>query len=131
MNEWKQLISRANELYFSGQWHAAERLYCKALEVAERQLVYCRDRQDAVAAFISSHRNLADFYQNSNQTYEACLHLKTAHQYILSLAHNRSCCVELRRAARQSAETSYQQLLEFCRQHHLPVQDIRQSYKYK
>ena len=79
MTEWKQLISRANELYFSGHKRAAERLYCKALAVAERQLAYCKDKQDAVAAFISSHRNLADFYQNNNQMYEACLRFASQH----------------------------------------------------
>lgn len=120
MEEWQQLIGTACRHNYNGQEQQAQQFYRKALDLAERQLLLLDDHQKAVAAFVASHQQLADFYRQTQQHYEAHLHLKTAHQGLVSLARNYNCSVELRRTARHYSNTSYIRLKQFCQQFHLP-----------
>lgn len=120
MEEWQQLIGTACRHNYNGQEQQAQQFYRKALDLAERQLLLLDDHQKAVAAFVASHQQLADFYRQTQQPYEAHLHLKTAHQGLVSLARNYNCSVELRRTARHYSNTSYIRLKQFCQQFHLP-----------
>lgn len=120
MEEWQQLIGKACQHYYNGQQRQAQQFYRKAVDLAERQLLVLDDHQKAISAFVSSHQQLADFYRQTQQPCEAHMHLKTAHQGLVTLARNYNCSVELRRTARQYSHASYFQLQQFCQQFHLP-----------
>lgn len=121
MDECKQLLSAADGCFFAGNVNQSQQLLNRALELAERQLMSCRDRRTAVTTYVNCHHYMAKLCRQINQTYEAHLHLQTAHHRVMTLARDTRTSIELRRAARHLSHTTYSQLLQFCQQNQLPT----------
>ncbi|NWE27908.1 hypothetical protein [Pseudomonas gingeri] len=117
MEHWKRTIERANRYFNLGELVDAREHYLQALALA--QVLYERwpDAEEAVAACVISHHNLADLHLRLNQPEESVEYLCAIHQRLLQTVQDTRLAPQLREAAMHQSSKTYVQLLAFISEH--------------
>jgi len=117
MEHWKRTIERANRHVMLGELVDAREAYLQALALA--QVLYERwpDADEAVAACVVSHHNLADLHLRLNQPEESAEYLCAIHQRLLQTLQDERMPAALRTAAMRQSSRTYVELLGFIDEH--------------
>ena len=117
MEHWKRTIERANRHFMLGELVDAREAYLQALALA--QVLYERwpDADEAVAACVVSHHNLADLHLRLNQPEESAEYLCAIHQRLLQTLQDERMPAALRAAAMRQSHRTYVELLGFITEH--------------
>lgn len=117
MEHWKRTIERANRHFMLGELVDAREAYLQALALA--QVLYERwpDADEAVAACVVSHHNLADLHLRLNQPEESAEYLCAIHQRLLQTLQDECMSAALRAAAMRQSHRTYVELLGFISEH--------------
>ncbi|MCE0461232.1 MULTISPECIES: hypothetical protein [Pseudomonas] len=117
MEHWKRTIERANRHFMLGELVDAREAYLQALALA--QVLYERwpDADEAVAACVVSHHNLADLHLRLNQPEESAEYLCAIHQRLLQTLQDECMPAALRAAAMRQSHRTYVELLGFISEH--------------
>ena len=83
MEHWKRTIDRANRCFMAGELVDAREAYLQALALAQVLFERWADADEAVAACVISHHNLADLHLRLNQPEESAEYLCAIHQRLL------------------------------------------------
>ena len=83
MEHWKRTIERANRCFMAGELVDAREAYLQALALAQVLFERWADADEAVAACVISHHNLADLHLRLNQPEESAEYLCAIHQRLL------------------------------------------------
>lgn len=75
MEHWKRTIERANRCFMAGELVDAREAYLQALALAQVLFERWADADEAVAACVISHHNLADLHLRLNQPEESAEYL--------------------------------------------------------
>lgn len=113
MQHWKRTTDTANRLFEQGQWVDAREHYLQALALAQVLLERWHDVDEAVAAFVIAHHNLADLHLRLNQPHESADYLCSAHQRLLQASQDARLAQPLRDAALRHSARTYTELLNF------------------
>ena len=103
MEHWKRTIERANRCFAEGELVDAREHYLQALALAQVLFERWSDADEAVAACVISHHNLADLHLRLNQPEESVEYLRFK--------------PELREAALRHSSKTYVELLNFISEH--------------
>lgn len=117
MEHWKSTIVKGNSCFNRGDLIEARELYLQALALAQVLLERWSDADEAVAALVISHHNLADLHLSLHQPEESAEYLCSAHQRLLQMIQNPSLTPTLRQAALRHSNKTYSELLGFIREH--------------
>jgi tetratricopeptide (TPR) repeat protein len=117
MEHWKRTILKGNSCFNRGDLIDARELYLQALALAQVLLERWVNVDEAVAAFVISHHNLADVHLSLNQPEESAEYLCAAHQRLLDVIQNIRLKPALRLAALRNSNKTYSELLNFTQQH--------------
>lgn len=117
MRHWKQIIERANRHFEQGEWIDAREHYLQALAWAQTLFERWPDPDEAVAACVISHHNLADLHVRLGQPEESAEYLCAIHQYLLLAAQNSRLAPSLRQAALRHSGRTYTELVGFIQEH--------------
>lgn len=117
MDQWKRTIQRANALYAQGHWVDAREYYLQALALAQILFERWADAEEAVAAFVVSHHNLADVHLRLLQPEESAKYFCAAHEHLLVTVRQRALPHALRDAALRHSNRTYTELLGFIAVH--------------
>jgi len=113
MQHWKRTTDHANRLFAQGDWVDAREYYLQALALAQVLLERWHDVDEAVAALVIAHHNLADLHLRLNQPHESADYLCAAHQRLLQASHEPRLPQPLREAALRHSARTYTELLNF------------------
>ncbi|HEK1691086.1 hypothetical protein PpSQ1_08730 [Pseudomonas putida] len=113
MQHWKRTTEAANRLFEQGELVDARELYLQALALAQVLFERWHDVEEAVAAFVVAHHNLADLHLRLNQPQESADYLCAAHQRLLQASQQARLPQALRDAALRHSGRTYTQLLSF------------------
>ena len=113
MEHWKRTIERANRCFNLGELVDARELYLQALALAQVLFERWPDAEEAVAACVISHHNLADLHLRLNQPEESAQYLCAIHQRLLKTLEDVRLAPALRQAALRQSSMSYAELLSF------------------
>lgn len=113
MEHWKRTIERANRCFNLGEWVDARELYLQALALAQVLFERWPDADEAVAACVISHHNLADLHLRLNQPEESAQYLCAIHQRLLKTLQDVRLAPALREAALRQSSMTYAELLSF------------------
>ncbi len=83
MEHWKRTIERANRCFMQGELVDAREAYLQALALAQVLFERWANADEAVAACVISHHNLADLHLRLNQPEESAEYLCAIHQRLL------------------------------------------------
>jgi len=117
MEHWKLTILKGNSCFNSGDLIDARELYLQALALAQVLLERWSVPDEAVAAFVISHHNLADLHLALKQPEESAEYLCAAHQRLLHVIQNSHLQPALRQAAFNHSHKTYAELLGFINEH--------------
>ncbi|WP_296262245.1 MULTISPECIES: hypothetical protein [unclassified Pseudomonas] len=117
MEHWKTTILEGNSCFNRGDLVDARKLYLQALALAQVLLERWHDPDEAVAAFVISHHNLADLHLSLNQPQESAEYLCSAHQRLLQVIQSLRLTPALRQAAFRHSNKTYSELLGFISEH--------------
>lgn len=117
MQHWKRTIERANACFTNGELVDAREQYLQALAWAQVLFERWPDPDEAVAACVISHHNLADLHLRLNQPEESAEYLCAIHQRLLLAAQDARLKPELRQAALRHSAKTYAELLAFIGDH--------------
>ncbi len=117
MQHWKRTIERANECFNRDELVDAREHYLQALAWAQVLLERWPHPDEAVAACVISHHNLADLHLRLNQPEESAEYLCAIHQRLLQAAQDPRLKPELRQAALRHSGKTYAELLAFIGEH--------------
>lgn len=117
MEHWKSTILKGNSCFNRGDLVDARELYLQALALAQMLLERWRDPDEAVAAFVISHHNLADLHLSLNQPEESAEYLCSVHQRLLQVIQSAHLTPALRQAAFHHSNKTYSELLGFINEH--------------
>ncbi|MBM1197342.1 hypothetical protein [Pseudomonas weihenstephanensis] len=117
MEHWKRTIERANRCFAEGELVDAREHYLQALALAQVLFERWSDADEAVAACVISHHNLADLHLRLNQPEESVEYLCSIHQRLLHTMQNLRFKSELREAALRHSSKTYVELLNFISEH--------------
>lgn len=117
MQHWKRTIERANECFNQGELVDAREHYLQALAWAQVLFERWPDPDEAIAACVISHHNLADLHLRLNQPEESAEYLCAIHQRLLQAAQDARLKPELRQAALRHSGKTYAELLGFIGEH--------------
>ena len=120
MEDWKRLTRNGNRWYERGDFAGARRAYVEALATAERWLASGEPADEAVAAFVISHQNLAEVYAGLDDCERAIDHLRAAHEGLVRLLEDDDR-PELQVAALRHCNRTRLELLSFARDHGLSM----------
>lgn len=120
MEDWKRLTRAGNRCYEQGNFAGARRAYVEALATAERWLTSGEPAEDAVAAFVVSHHNLAEVYAGLDDCERAIDHLRAAHDRLARLLEDDDR-PDLQLAALRQCNRTRLALLSFARDHGLSM----------
>jgi len=103
--QWKHLISTANGHFSSQAYHSALSLYQKALSLLETDWsIHLRQHPDnALAAMMVTHFNLADTWQALDQAEQACIQFEQACSFIHQLIERPGLSESIRHSAIRAA----------------------------
>ncbi|HDS1734994.1 MULTISPECIES: hypothetical protein [Pseudomonas] len=113
MQHWKRTTDNANRLFEQGELVDAREHYLQALALAQVLLERWHDVDEAVAAFVIAHHNLADLHLRLNQPHESADYLCSAHQRLLQTSQEPRLPQALREAALRHSARTYTELLSF------------------
>ncbi|MFJ4154705.1 hypothetical protein ACIPZF_07825 [Pseudomonas sp. NPDC089752] len=113
MQHWKRITETANRLFEQGELVDAREHYLQALALAQVLFERWHDVDEAVAAFVVSHHNLADLHLRLNQPQESADYLCAVHQRLLQASQDARLPQTLRDAALRHSGRTYTELLSF------------------
>jgi len=113
MQHWKRTTEVANSLFEQGELVDAREHYLQALALAQVLFERWHDVDEAVAAFVIAHHNLADLHLRLNQPHESADYLCAAHQRLLQASQDARLPQGLRDAALRHSSKTYTELLNF------------------
>ncbi|AIZ31741.1 hypothetical protein ACE1YR_06030 [Pseudomonas sp. K1(2024)] len=113
MQHWKRTTDIANRLFAQGELIDAREHYLQALALAQVLFERWHDVDQAVAAFVIAHHNLADLHVRLNQPHESADYLCAAHQRLLQASQEQRLPAALREAALRHSGRTYTELLNF------------------
>ena len=99
MQHWKRTTEIANRLFQQGDLVDARELYLQALALAQVLFERWQDADEAVAACVISHHNLADLHLRLKQPQESAEYLCAIHQRLLQTCQDERLSPALREAA--------------------------------
>ncbi|KPY96417.1 Uncharacterized protein ALO43_01207 [Pseudomonas tremae] len=117
MQHWERTIEQANRCFSLGEWVEARELYLQALALAQVLFERWKDVDEAVAACVISHHNLADLHLSLGQPEESAEYLCAIHQHLLQTMQNPRLPPSLRQAALRHSSKTYAELLSFISEH--------------
>ena len=117
MQHWKRTIEQANRCFNLGEWVEARELYLQALALAQVLFERWPDADEAVAACVISHHNLADLHLSLGQPEESAEYLCAIHQRLLQAMQDSRLQPALRQAALRHSNKTYAELLGFISEH--------------
>ncbi|KQQ67654.1 hypothetical protein ASF84_00465 [Pseudomonas sp. Leaf127] len=117
MQHWKRTIEQANRCFNLGEWVEARELYLQALALAQVLFERWADPDEAVAACVISHHNLADLHLSLGQPEESAEYLCAIHQRLLQAMQDSRLPDALRQAALRHSNKTYAELLGFISEH--------------
>lgn len=117
MEHWKQTIERANRLFSRGEYIDAREHYLQALALSRVLFERWHDADEAVAAYVISHHNLADVHLRLRQPEESAEYLCAIHEHLLQCLVDSRLTPELRDACLRHSQYSYVELLQFATAH--------------
>ncbi|MBV6750074.1 tetratricopeptide repeat protein [Pseudomonas chlororaphis] len=117
MEHWKRTIERANRYFDLGELVDAREYYLQALALAQVLFERWPDPEQAVAACVISHHNLADLHLRLNQPEESVEYLCAIHQHLLQTLQDPRLSLALREAALHQSSKTYVELLAFISEH--------------
>lgn len=113
MTHWKQQTREGNRLFDCGEYHQALAHYQQALWLACQQLAQWHDADEAVAALVVAHHNLADLLVAMTLPDRAADQLCYVHDCLLAACHSPATSPRLREAALRHTRTTRAELLTF------------------
>lgn len=113
MEHWRRTIERANRHFNLGELVDAREHYLQALALAQVLFERWPDAEEAVAACVISHHNLADLHLRLNQPEESVEYLCAVHQRLLQAMQDTRLAPALREAALHQSSKTYVELLAF------------------
>lgn len=113
MQHWKRTTEVANSLFDQGEWIDAREYYLQALALAQVLFERWNDVDEAVAALVIAHHNLADLHLRLNQPHESADYLCAAHERLLQASQDMRLTQPLRDAALRHSARTYTELLSF------------------
>ncbi|BAN46754.1 hypothetical protein [Metapseudomonas resinovorans] len=113
MEHWKLTITAGNHCFNGGDWIEARELYLQAIGQAQVLFERWPNAEEAVAALVISHHNLADLHLMLGQPEETAEHLCASHERLLQALGDGRLPGALREAALRHSRTTYTSLLEF------------------
>ena len=113
MQHWKRTTEIANRLFNQGDLVDARELYLQALALAQVLFERWHDADEAVAACVISHHNLADLHLRLKQPQESAEYLCAIHQRLLRTSQDMRLPQALREAALRQSGKTYTELLNF------------------
>ncbi|KIU49683.1 MULTISPECIES: hypothetical protein [Pseudomonas] len=113
MQHWKRTTEIANRLFQQGDLVDARELYLQALALAQVLFERWQDADEAVAACVISHHNLADLHLRLKQPQESAEYLCAIHQRLLQASQDQRLSPLLRDAALRQSSKTYTELLNF------------------
>ncbi|QXH57609.1 DUF2753 family protein [Pseudomonas maumuensis] len=113
MQHWKRTTQDANRLFEQGELVDAREHYLQALALAQVLFERWHDVDEAVAALVIAHHNLADLHLRLNQPHESADYLCAAHQRLLQASQDPRLPQTLRDAALRHSGRTYTELLSF------------------
>lgn len=117
MEQWKRTILCGNSYFNRGELIDAREQYLQALALAQVLFDRWAVADEAVAAFVISHHNLADLHLSLNQPEESAEYLCAVHQRLLQVIQDPQMAPDLRRAALRHSNKTYSELLGFVSQY--------------
>ncbi|WP_148715480.1 hypothetical protein [Chitinolyticbacter meiyuanensis] len=115
IGHWRRAIVAGNRVHAAGDTDSARRAYLYALSLAQGLLSHGEDADEAVAALVVTHHNLADLYLASRRAELAADHLCAVHRQLLTLADGGAPA--LLAAARMHLRRTRMELLRFLAEH--------------
>ena len=113
MRHWRRTTQNANRLFDQGELVDAREHYLQALALAQVLFERWHDVDEAVAALVVAHHNLADLHLRLNQPHESADYLCAAHQALLQASQEQRLPQALRDAALRHSARTYTELLSF------------------
>lgn len=113
MQHWRRTTQNANSLFELGELVDAREHYLQALALAQVLFERWHDVDEAVAALVIAHHNLADLHLRLNQPHESADYLCAAHQRLLQASQEPRLPQPLRGAALRHSARTYTELLSF------------------
>ncbi|WP_449434731.1 hypothetical protein [Pseudomonas putida] len=113
MQHWKRTTQTANRLFEQGALVDAREHYLQALALAQVLFERWHDVDEAVAALVIAHHNLADLHLRLKQPQESADYLCAAHQRLLEASQQARLPQALRDAALRHSGRTYTELLSF------------------
>ncbi|WP_252090137.1 DUF2753 family protein [Pseudomonas sp. MWU13-3659] len=113
MQHWRRTTQIANQLFEQGELVDAREHYLQALALAQVLFERWHDVDEAVAALVIAHHNLADLHLRLNQPHESADYLCAAHQRLLQAIQEQRLPQALRDAALRHSGRTYTELLSF------------------
>ncbi|MBF8781760.1 DUF2753 family protein [Pseudomonas fulva] len=117
MQHWKRTTEIANRLFEQGELVDAREHYLQALALAQVLFERWHDVDEAVAALVIAHHNLADLHLRLDQPQESADYLCAAHQHLLQASQQPRLSQALREAALRHSARTYTELLNFIGEH--------------
>jgi len=117
MQHWKRTIEQANRCFMLGELVDARELYLQALALAQVLFERWPDADEAVAACVVSHHNLADLHLQLGQPEESAEYLCAIHQRLLEVMQDQRMRPALRQSAMRQSSKTYAELLGFISEH--------------
>lgn len=126
MQHWRTTTEQANQRFERGDLIDARELYLHALALAQVLFERWPDADQAVAACVISHHNLADLHVRLGQPEESAQYLCVIHQRLLQAAGDLHLPAPLRDAAMRHSNRTYTELLAFIDEHghHPPTRQL-------
>lgn len=117
MEHWKRTIELANRYFSRGEYIDAREHYLQALALSQVLFERWQDADEAVAAYVISHHNLADVHLRLKQPEESAEYLCAIHEHLLRCLLDLRLKSELRQACLRHSRHSYVELLQFTTAH--------------
>jgi Fe-Mn family superoxide dismutase len=115
MQHWKRTTETANRLFDQGELVDAREHYLQALALAQVLFERWHDVDEAVAAFVIAHHNLADLHLRLNQPQESADYLCAAHQRLLQASQESASAAGAARCGLAPQRTHLHRTAEFHR----------------
>jgi tetratricopeptide (TPR) repeat protein len=117
MKHWQSMMKIGNQLFGAGDFYSAREQYLQALALAQVLFDRWANAEEAVAALVISHHNLADLHLRIGQPEEAAEYLCAVHEYLLQAAENPRLSAMLRDTSFRHSQRTYTELLGFISEH--------------
>ncbi|ABO91681.1 conserved hypothetical protein [Aeromonas salmonicida subsp. salmonicida A449] len=117
MVHWKQQTLSGNRYFDAGEYAKALSYYQQALWLARQQFSFWHDADEAVAALVVAHHNLADLLIAMTLPDRAADLLCHIHDCLLATSQSPACPSPLRAAALRHTRSTHTELIAFVRKH--------------